>query len=279
MTSQQPNSYPQSTPHINPAYWGFMLGGFVRVPLMLSYADVLTLPAVDITCTLSCAGNIPGARYFHSAAWRGVSLQTLLEMVELYPKAQHAHFFAADDYSTSISLERLRGAALAYSLNGEPLTHEQGAPVRLIVPGLNGYKMPKWIQRIELREEPLQGTWESLGWSVEGVQRTTSVITSPLHLATVNGAIALTGTAHAGERFITGIEVSVSHGAWMPVEFTPQATPHDVVQWSITWSPPATGQYRIKVRATDSEGFTQAEGTHDPSRVHAITVHVVEAGT
>jgi hypothetical protein len=257
----------QSHLQINPDYWGFMLGGFVRIPLMLSYKDVLRLPAVETPCTISCAGTISG---LDTGTWRGVRLQTLLDQIEIRPEAQHAHFFAADDYCTSIPLDKLPDAVLVYARDDEPLTPEQGAPIRLIVPGLYGYKMPKWIQRIELREQPLNGTWESLGWSVDGTVRTTSIITHPLHLQSVNGTVILRGTAYAGERLITSVEVSVNEGEWMPIDFTQQTTPHRPVEWSTAWTPITTGHYRIKVRATDSKGFSQP----DSSRIHTITVEV-----
>lgn len=241
-------------PQINPAYWGFMLGGLVRVPLMLSYADLLTQPAAELICTLGCAGNTTQPNFYQSL-WRGVLLSTLLDQVTLLPYAEHAHIFAADGYRTSIPLDRLRNAALVYARDDRPLTPEAGFPVRLIAPGLYGYKMPKWIQRIELRPEPLIGTWEQRGWSTEGIVSTTAAITHPRHRATFEGRVTFAGTAFAGDRPITQIEISINDSAWMPVDFTAQP-PQRLINWLIEWTPPTSGNYRVQARATDSAGIT-----------------------
>lgn len=250
------------TPSINPAYWGLMLGGLVRVPLMLSYADLLRLPAVEQLCAVLCSA----AQNIQVESWRGVRAQTLLDAVSLLPNAQHAHLFAADGYSTSISLERLAGALLAYARGGEALTPEDGFPVRLVAPGLYGYKMPKWIQRIVLAESPLMGTWERRGWSASGVVQTTAAITYPRHLEPVSGVVTLAGSAYAGGHPITGIEISIDGAPWMPVSFT-LAGQFDTTRWSIDWMPPAPGDYRVHARASDGSST---------SPTHAVTVRVVE---
>src|SRR5688572_29474237 len=66
------------TPVIDAAYWGFSIGGAVRHPLSLSYADLLALPAAQMVCTLVCAANAPGGERIGNASWRGVKLATLL---------------------------------------------------------------------------------------------------------------------------------------------------------------------------------------------------------
>ena len=43
-------------------------------------------------------------------------------------------------------------AMLAYEMNGEPLPPVYGAPLRLRVENQLGYKMVKWIERIEFVE-------------------------------------------------------------------------------------------------------------------------------
>ena len=262
-----------SIPQIDSLYWGFMLGGLVRVPLMLSYADLLALPAVDLPCTLSCHGTT----HPHEHLWRGVRLPTLLDQLSIQPEAQHAHFWAADGYTTSIPLERLNDAALVYARDDQPLTPEAGFPVRLIVPGLYGYKMPKWIQRVELHEQALAGSGDQNHWSDDGVVQTMSTITQPLNRDKLSGVITLAGTAFAGSRTITRVEVSVDDGAWMPVDFTPQP-PQRLVRWTIAWTPPAPGEFYIKVRATDSDGLTQFEESplirNGSSAIHSIIVGV-----
>ncbi len=37
---------------------------------------------------------------------------------------------------------------LAYEMDGKPLRREHGAPVRLVIPEMYGYKNVKWVERI-----------------------------------------------------------------------------------------------------------------------------------
>jgi DMSO/TMAO reductase YedYZ molybdopterin-dependent catalytic subunit len=83
--------------------------------------------------------------------------------------ARHVAFFAMDDkhrtaaegeeghgrfYETiPIELARQQQTILAYELDGKPLPVEHGAPLRLRVESQLGFKMVKWIQRIELIDD------------------------------------------------------------------------------------------------------------------------------
>ena len=50
---------------------------------------------------------------------------------------------------------------LADTLDGEPLPAEHGGPLRLVVPDQLGYKNVKWVERIEVTDEPVAGYWEA----------------------------------------------------------------------------------------------------------------------
>src|ERR1043165_7566688 len=45
-------------------------------------------------------------------------------------------------------------AMIANGQNGEPLRPEQGYPVRLFLPGVEGNASVKWLRRIELADQP-----------------------------------------------------------------------------------------------------------------------------
>ena len=53
---------------------------------------------------------------------------------------------------------------LAYEMDGKPLPREHGAPLRLIIPEMYGYKNVKWLAGIGLVPKPLPGYWEELGY-------------------------------------------------------------------------------------------------------------------
>lgn len=268
--SEAPRSEPfhqhiRRIPPIHPAYWSFTIAGMGERPLILSYEEVLALPAVDVTCTLMCSGN--GSPRTATATWRGVPIKTLLDRLNI--PAQHARFVSADGYSTGLPLDKLTNALLVYAINGEALSHEHGFPARLVVPGLYGYKMPKWITRMELTDTPAVGFWEARGWSADGAAQTTVAILSPHHREAVSGVVTIRGTAFAGEQDISHIEVNIDNGPWMSVPFTPGAR-YCLTEWQIDWSPPAPGDYHIQVRAWDV-----ASQNDNPAR-QGIVVRVLE---
>lgn len=244
--SPQSHQQIRSIPPIHPDYWSFTVDILGEPGLILSYTDMLALPPSDVVSTLICNGNATPRTA--SAVWRGVPILTLLDRLNI--RGRYARFVAADGYVTGLPVEDLTHTMLAYAMNGEPLSHEHGFPVRLLAPGFYGYKMPKWITRMELTDAEPIGFWEARGWSASGVVRTTATIISPFHRETVRGSVNIRGNAYTGEREISDIEVNIDDGPWMPVAFTP-ALPYCLTEWHIQWTPPAVGDYLIKVRASD----------------------------
>ncbi len=240
----------RAIPTVNPNYWSFVINGSVRHPLIRSLAEVRALPATTFRCALTCAGMVADHPLIGEANWRGVPLSALLDQVEIDPAARYARLHAADGYSTVLPLERLAQTYLVYAMNGAPLPPEHGFPARLIAPGHSGYKMPKWIERVELTASPDGGFWESRGWSLAGDAPTTAAITD--HRPTTSGAIRLQGIAYAGVRAISALELSIDGGAAMPIAFTP-ADPFTLAHWQIDWSPPGTGDYHVRLRASDEQ--------------------------
>ena len=53
---------------------------------------------------------------------------------------------------------------LAYGMDGKPLSRPHGAPVRLVMPQMYGYKSVKWVERIEVQAEAEPGYWEQHGY-------------------------------------------------------------------------------------------------------------------
>jgi hypothetical protein len=58
----------------------------------------------------------------------------------------------------------LRRAVVRFSNNGKPLSREHGAPLRLLIPEMYGYKNVKWVARIEVIARPGSGYWEQRGY-------------------------------------------------------------------------------------------------------------------
>jgi len=136
--------------------WKLEVGGLVENPLSLSLAELRALPSrTQITrhdCVegWSCIGE-----------WTGVPLKTVLDKAKLKPEARFLAFHCADNleqtldgtgryYETHDLVDAYHPQTiLAYELNGAPLAVEHGAPLRLRVERQLGYKMAKYVMRIE----------------------------------------------------------------------------------------------------------------------------------
>jgi DMSO/TMAO reductase YedYZ molybdopterin-dependent catalytic subunit len=159
------------------ADWKLGVGGLVETPLELSLAELRAMPSrTQITrhdCVegWSCIGK-----------WKGVPLSALLETAKLKPDARYIVFYCADDlgqtgteagkYYESIDLADAFHAQtiLAYEMNDQILPIPHGAPLRLRVERQLGYKMAKYVMRIEAVAAIAGirggrgGFWEDLGY-------------------------------------------------------------------------------------------------------------------
>ncbi|MBN1486741.1 MAG: molybdopterin-dependent oxidoreductase [Anaerolineae bacterium] len=140
--------------------WALSVTGMVRNPLALSFEDMQKLPYVSQKSRMKCVEG-----WSVAAQWGGFHVQSLLDLVEPEPEATWMHFYSADDYYESLSLEDLldERVLFVYEMNGDLLLPEYGSPLRLIVPAKYAYKGPKAIMRVELADKELRGYWPTVG--------------------------------------------------------------------------------------------------------------------
>lgn len=244
----------RTIPTINTNYWSFAITGSIQQPLILSFDDLRRFPTETLRCAIACAGMSSHRPLLGEATWRGVPLPALLDRVTISGNTPFARIHAADRYTTVLPLDQLADTLLVYEMDGAPLPPAHGFPARLIAPGLHGYKMPKWIERIELTDSPEGGFWEGRGWSLDGVAGVKAAILG--HDQTSDGGITLSGIAYTGKNAITAVEVSIDGGSWMPVSFT-SAQPFALTHWHTQWMPPGAGDYEIRVRASSAAGSAE----------------------
>ncbi len=145
------------------AAYHLTLDGLVTNPVTMTIDDILTHPAVTETRFYQCVTgwSVPDTR------WTGIRLSALLDRVQPHANAHAVKFYSFDGvYTESLTMEQARQSdvLLAYKLNGKPLSRAQGAPLRLVVPGMYGYKFIKWVNRVELIPKPIDGYWEQNGY-------------------------------------------------------------------------------------------------------------------
>lgn len=168
--------------------WLIDVGGMVEKPLKLSMAQLRAMPSrTQITrhdCVegWSCIGE-----------WTGTPLSLVLAQARPKPEARYVVFYCADPWGDATmdgngnivqppyyyeSLDLLEAThpqtILAYRLNGTDLPVAHGAPVRLRAERQLGYKMPKYVHRIELTDSFARigqgkgGYWEDQGYQWYG---------------------------------------------------------------------------------------------------------------
>ena len=135
----------------------------VKNPITMTIDDILRHPAVTETRFYQCVTGwkVPNVR------WTGIRLSALLDRVQPLPGAHAVKFYSFDGvYTESLTMEQARKSdvLLGYKLNDKPLSQAQGAPLRLVVPGMYGYKFAKWVDRVELIPRTVDGYWEQNGY-------------------------------------------------------------------------------------------------------------------
>ncbi|UCG70558.1 MAG: molybdopterin-dependent oxidoreductase [Thermoplasmata archaeon] len=152
------------SPIIDADNWTLIVDGLVENPLILNYENITGFPKISEIKTLICVAGPSG-----TANWTGVRLKALLDMAVLKENAAEVVFYAADGYSSSLTIDYASGSdvILAYEMNGETLPIDHGYPLRLVAPGKYGYKWVKWITHIEVVDYDYKGFWESRGYSDE----------------------------------------------------------------------------------------------------------------
>jgi DMSO/TMAO reductase YedYZ molybdopterin-dependent catalytic subunit len=157
--------------------WRLEVAGLVEKPLKLSLEDLRAMPQRrqitrhDCVEGWSCIGE-----------WTGTPLKAILAAAGVKPQARYIAFFCADQleqtldgtgqyYETIDLVDAYHPQTiLAYDMNGAPLPVDHGAPLRLRVERQLGYKMAKYVMRIEAIESFAAlgrgrgGFWEDRGY-------------------------------------------------------------------------------------------------------------------
>lgn len=151
------------------------VGGLVERPRSFSLGELRELPSRTQTTRHDCVEG-----WSAIGRWKGARLGSLLEAVYPKPNAHYVVFYCADPmeedrtslYYESIDMEDAfhPQTILAYELNGKPLPIKNGAPLRLRLERQLGYKMAKYVMRLELVEDfsgiagGKGGYWEDQGY-------------------------------------------------------------------------------------------------------------------
>jgi thiosulfate reductase cytochrome b subunit len=136
----------------NFADYRLKIDGMVDNPVELDLLHLRAMPYHEQITQHFCIQGWSGV-----AKWGGVSMQTILDLVQPKPEAKWVVFYSLGDgpekgiYYDAHPLEQMSYelTMIAYDMNGEPLSFGHGAPLRLRNETQLGFKMVKWIKGIE----------------------------------------------------------------------------------------------------------------------------------
>ena len=150
-------------PVFHPESWRLEVYGLVERPLKLSYVDLRALPRAEQVSDFHCVTGWT----VRNVRWGGVRFADLLAAAKPRPAAKALWFVSAEQpYVDSLTLEqaRLADAMLAYEMDGAQLARPHGAPARVVIPEMYGYKNTKWVQKIVVSDTAVAGYWEQRGY-------------------------------------------------------------------------------------------------------------------
>ncbi|SPO04122.1 related to sulfite oxidase and related enzymes [Cephalotrichum gorgonifer] len=283
--------------------WMLVVDGLVRRPFALSLPQLLRLPRKSVTAFHECYGSplkppTEAVWRIGNVTWTGVPLAHILSMACPLPEARYVwsegldrgSFFGveADRYQKDLPLDTANSpeVLVAFEMNGEPLTKERGAPVRLVVPGWFGTNMTKWLCRLTLEDRRAAGPYTTTFYNEIDPADPSGKRKRPVWKAEVNSMIVrptpdevlsdhdvgVRGWAWCHEPVVE-VQVTLDQGiTWLPAEVETRV---DVSwqMWRAELHLPA-GSYTLMAQAKSSSGAEQPL-TGRRNHVHTVQFQVI----
>ena len=271
--------------NIDPNMHRLMINGLVKHNRVFTMSDLMRLPSVSRIHFIECGANtavewgnsaVPTVQYTHGmlscCEFTGVPLSVLLE--ECGADLKKGKYLMAEGSDGSgenrtINMEQIDEIMVAWAMNGEMLRPENGFPLRLVVPGVQGVSWVKWLRRLELGDMPYGTKDESAQYAdlmpdgtqrqYTSIQECKSVITTPSGGQQLldKGFYNVSGMAWSGRGKIRKVDVSFDGGNnWRTARLETPVLSKAITRFNIGWNwdgAPAI----IQSRATDETGYVQ----------------------
>ncbi|MBS7351155.1 MAG: sulfite dehydrogenase [Comamonas sp.] len=272
---------------IDPSKHRFMINGMVKTPMVFTMDELMRLPSVSRFHFIECGANtavdwgnvaVPTVQYTHGmlscSEFTGVPLIALLELAGVdLKKAKFVLAEGADGSSMTrtIPMDLITSGEVivAYGMNGEMLRPENGYPLRLVVPGVQGVSWVKYLRRIKVGDKPWGAKDEAIHYidlmpdgthrQYSNLQECKSVVTTPSggQVLLDKGFYNITGLAWSGLGKIKRVDVSVDGGRnWRQARLESPVLSKCLTRFNIDWvwdGKPAI----IQSRAQDETGYVQ----------------------
>jgi len=283
-------------PEIDPAAYRLKFTGMVHKPTEFSLADLRGMKSIELVNGFECSGNSARAMQGLSSCGRftGVRLSAVLKQLGVHPKAREVVCFGTDrgpldiafrqqtykleqQFGRSITLENAMKPEplIAYALNGDPLTRNQGFPVRLIMPGWYGVANVKWLAEVHLQEDRYLGNYQARWYrTLRGVGGTgedsdpqtqwVETEVTRMQLKSVIARVRKSGGAHQVLGFVLNdgtplksVEVRIDNGPWQKATLDSSNTRYSWKLFTYRWEGATPGDHTLVSRAIDVNGTVQ----------------------
>lgn len=276
---------------VDPSKHRLMVNGsdpsLLKTPMVFTMDELMRLPSVSRFHFIECGANsgmewgnvaVPTCQYTHGmlscSEFTGVPLKLVLERCGA--DFRRARFVLAEggdgsSMTRTIPMELIESGEvlLAYGQNGEMLRPENGYPLRLVVPGVQGVSWVKYLRRIEVGDKPYAAKDEVLHYvdlmpdgrhrQYTSTQECKSVVTTPSggQVLLDKGYYQISGLAWSGRGKVRRVDVSVDGGRnWKAARLQDPVMSKCLTRFALDWvwdGKPAL----IQSRATDETGYVQ----------------------
>lgn len=271
---------------IDPSTHRFMINGLVKNPKVYTMDDLMRMPSVSRMHFIECGANsatewgnvaVPTVQYTHGmlscCEFTGVPLSVLLDDCGFDRKNGKYVLAEGGDGSAmtrTIPIDRaLDDVIVAYGMNGEMLRPENGYPLRLVAPGIQGVSWVKWLRRIEVGDHHWATKDEAVHYvdlmpngelrQYTSIQECKSVITSPSggQILLDKGFNNITGLAWSGRGTVKRVDVSTDGGRnWRTARLESPVLTKCLTRFNIDWNWDGSPAI-LQSRAIDDTGYVQ----------------------
>jgi DMSO/TMAO reductase YedYZ molybdopterin-dependent catalytic subunit len=262
--------------------WSIRVRGLVQQPMVLSLDELKRSAKPMGLHLMECSGNARSTRFglISVADWAGMPLSAMLEAM-VKPRTDRVIISGFDEYPdqsmTSIpgadwmfTLEQLKTARafFATQMNGEALTRDHGAPVRLLVPGWYGCTCIKWVNAVTFVDENTAATSQMQEFAARTHQRGVPKMARDYRPAIIDQAAMpirvekwlvrgkikyrVVGILWGGSRLVKALEIRFNpEEDYVAVDDFSQTANDPWGFWTHAWRPKTVGTYMIRLRVTD----------------------------
>jgi sulfane dehydrogenase subunit SoxC len=272
---------------VDPSKHRFMVNGLVKAAKVFTLDEIMRLPSVSRFHFIECGANtgmewgnvaVPTVQYTHGmlscSEFTGVPLITLLQLAGAdLKKGRFALAEGADGSSMTrtipMALIESGEVLVAYGQNGEMLRPENGYPLRLVVPGVQGVSWVKYLRRVEVGDQPWNTKDETIHYvdlmpdgqhrQYTSIQECKSVVTTPSggQVLVDKGFYNISGLAWSGRGKIKRVDVSVDGGRnWRSARLEAPVLSKCLTRFNIDWVWDGKPTI-VQSRATDETGYVQ----------------------